>query len=95
MRYLLGRIVVMRDLTSAIAAANRFHHRFKIVTLDGQVMNAGGSMTGGSVARSRGLPDPRQRAFPPAPAPGGDDGESAEFRPPAPRSYPRLGGSRL
>ena len=55
MRYLLGRIVVMRDLTSAIAAANRFHHRFKLVTLDGQVMNAGGSMTGGSVARSAGF----------------------------------------
>ena len=54
-RHLLGRIAVMETLDSAIAAANRFGHRFKIVTLDGQVMNAGGSMTGGSVAKSAGL----------------------------------------
>ena len=35
--------------------AKRYHYRFRIVTLDGQVVNAGGSMTGGSQARSAGL----------------------------------------
>ena len=55
MRHLLGRIAIMETLDSAIAAANRFGHRFKIVTLDGQVMNAGGSMTGGSIAKSAGF----------------------------------------
>ena len=45
---LLGRTAVAEDIDSAIAIGRRFSHRFKIVTLDGQVMNAGGSMTGGS-----------------------------------------------
>ncbi len=48
-KYLLGRTVIVRDVDAAIAMANKYHNRFKIVTLDGQVMNAGGSMTGGSV----------------------------------------------
>ncbi len=52
---LLGRIVIAEDLDAAIAMAKRFHSRFKIVTLDGQVMNPGGSMTGGSVAKEAGI----------------------------------------
>ncbi len=52
---LLGRIVVVEDIDSAIAMAKKFNHRFKIVTLDGQVMNAGGSMTGGSVNKEAGI----------------------------------------
>ncbi len=52
---LLGRTVIAETMDSAIAMANRFGHRFKIVTLDGQVMNAGGSMTGGSVSRNTGV----------------------------------------
>ena len=52
---LLGRIVIVRDLDSAIAMANQYHNRFKIVTLDGQVMNPGGSMTGGSVNKEAGI----------------------------------------
>ncbi|MBR6825924.1 MAG: hypothetical protein IKM59_05180, partial [Oscillospiraceae bacterium] len=40
---LLGRTVIAEDMDYAIAIANRFGHRFKIVTLDGQVVNAGGS----------------------------------------------------
>ena len=48
-KYLLGRTVIVPDIDCAIAMANKYHNRFKIVTLDGQVMNAGGSMTGGSV----------------------------------------------
>lgn len=51
----LGRIVICERLDDAIAMASKFNHRFRIVTLDGQVMNAGGSMTGGSVSRNAGL----------------------------------------
>ena len=52
---LLGRIVIVQDLDSAIAMSNRYSRRFKIVTLDGQVMEAGGSMTGGSVNKEAGI----------------------------------------
>ena len=52
---LLGRVAVMEDLDAAIAAARRYGYRFRIVTLDGQVLNPGGSMTGGSVSRSAGI----------------------------------------
>ena len=45
----------MEDLDAAIAAARRFGYRFRIVTLDGQVLNPGGSMTGGSASRSAGI----------------------------------------
>ena len=52
---LLGRTVICRSLDEAISMAQRYDRRFRIVTLDGQVMNAGGSMTGGSVSRSAGM----------------------------------------
>ncbi|MDD6160802.1 MAG: chromosome segregation protein SMC [Oscillospiraceae bacterium] len=52
---LLGRIVIASDMDKAMAMARKFGHRFRIVTLDGQVLNAGGSMTGGSVSRSAGI----------------------------------------
>ncbi len=52
---LLGRIVIAEDLDSAVAIAKRFSYRFRVVTLDGQVVNAGGSLTGGSLARNSGL----------------------------------------
>lgn len=52
---LLGRTVIVRTLDHAIAMARSFSNRFRIVTLDGQVMNAGGSMTGGSTAKSAGI----------------------------------------
>jgi chromosome segregation protein len=52
---LLGRVVVAENMDAAIAIANRYRHRFRIVTLDGQVLNVGGSMTGGSVSRSAGI----------------------------------------
>ena len=45
---LLGRTVICTDMDVAIAMSRKYHNRFKIVTLDGQVMNPGGSMTGGS-----------------------------------------------
>lgn len=52
---LLGRIAVAEDLDSAVAIARRFRYRFRVVTLDGQVVNAGGSLTGGSLNRNAGL----------------------------------------
>ena len=52
---LLGRTVVVEDIDCGIAIARRYGHRFRIVTLDGQVIHAGGSMTGGSVSRSAGV----------------------------------------
>lgn len=53
---LLGRIVVAEDLDCAVTMAKRHGYRFKIVTLDGQVMNPGGSMSGGSMGgKSKGL----------------------------------------
>ncbi len=52
---LLGRTVVAEDLDTAIRVSRKYGGRFRIVTLDGQVMNAGGSMTGGSAARSVGI----------------------------------------
>ena len=52
---LLGRIAIAEDLDSAVAIAKRYSYRFRVVTLDGQVVNAGGSLTGGSLARNSGL----------------------------------------
>ena len=55
LKSLLGRIAVAEDLDSAVAIAKRFSYRFRVVTLDGQVVNAGGSLTGGSLAKNSGL----------------------------------------
>ena len=52
---LLGKIVVAEDLSGASAIAKKYSYRFMIVTLDGQVINAGGSFTGGSRAKNSGL----------------------------------------
>ena len=52
---LLGRVIIAEDMDSAIAIARAYRQRYRIVTLDGQVLNAGGSMTGGSVSRSAGI----------------------------------------
>lgn len=52
---LLGRVAVAEDLDSAAAIAKRTGYRLRVVSLDGQVVNAGGSLTGGSKGRSSGL----------------------------------------
>ncbi len=52
---LLGKTVVAEDLDCAIEIAKKYNYRFKIVTLDGQVINAGGSMTGGSRIQNAGF----------------------------------------
>lgn len=52
---LLGRTVVAEDIDMATVIAKKYSYRFKIVTLDGQVINAGGSFTGGSASRVAGI----------------------------------------
>ncbi len=51
----LGRTVICDTLDNAVRMARACGSRVRIVTLDGQVMNAGGSMTGGSAAKSAGV----------------------------------------
>lgn len=52
---LLGRIVVVQDIDEAARVAKMLDYKNRVVTVDGQVVNAGGSFTGGSVQRSAGL----------------------------------------
>ena len=52
---LLGRTVIVEDMDCGIAMARKYRNAFRIVTLDGQVINRGGSMTGGSTNRSAGV----------------------------------------
>lgn len=53
--WLLGRIVIAEDIDSAAVIAKKYGYKFRIVTLDGQVINAGGSFTGGSAQKSAGI----------------------------------------
>ncbi len=48
MQNLLGAIVIARDLDSANLLARQLRYQVRVVSLDGDVMNAGGSMTGGA-----------------------------------------------
>ena len=52
---LLGRVMVVEDLDCAIGISKRYNNRYKLVTLDGQVINPGGSMTGGSRTKGAGI----------------------------------------
>ena len=51
MQSILGRILIAEDMDAARRTAKKYRYRFRIVTLDGQVVNAGGSMTGGSMRK--------------------------------------------
>lgn len=51
MQSILGRILIAEDMDAARCIAKKYRYRFRIVTLDGQVVNAGGSMTGGSMRK--------------------------------------------
>ncbi|MBS5596515.1 chromosome segregation protein SMC [Peptostreptococcus sp.] len=46
---LLGRVVLVEDIDRAVALAREAGHRFKIVTLEGDIVNPGGALTGGSL----------------------------------------------
>ncbi len=52
---LLGNTVVAEDMDSAVSIAKKFSYHFRVVSLDGQVVNAGGSLTGGSLVKNAGL----------------------------------------
>lgn len=52
---LLGRIIIVETLDDAVKIAKKFSYKYRIVTLDGQVVNAGGSLTGGSLSKNSGL----------------------------------------
>lgn len=55
LRYLLGGAVVTEDVDSAVTLAKKYNYRVKVVSLDGQVINPGGSLTGGSLVKQAGL----------------------------------------
>jgi chromosome segregation protein len=52
---LLGRTVIAEDIDTATFLAKKHNYKFKIVTLDGQIINAGGSFTGGSLKETAGI----------------------------------------
>lgn len=54
-KYLLGGTVVAEDIDSATTIAKKTGYKLKIVSLDGQVVNPGGSLTGGSLSKQAGL----------------------------------------
>ena len=60
MRNLMGTLIVMDTLDNAVRAAQATGHRYRIVTVDGDILNAGGSMSGGS--RQKGNSSPLARA---------------------------------
>ena len=54
-RSILGKCAIIEDIDTATVIAKKYGYKFKIVTLDGQVINAGGSFTGGSLRNSEGI----------------------------------------
>ena len=54
-KHLLNGTIVAEDIDSAITIAKKYNYRIKIVTLDGQIINVGGSLTGGSVIKNAGV----------------------------------------
>lgn len=54
-RFILGRCAIIEDIDTATVIAKKYGYKFKAVTLDGQVINAGGSFTGGSIRESAGI----------------------------------------
>ncbi|HZK33197.1 MAG TPA: chromosome segregation protein SMC, partial [Tissierellaceae bacterium] len=52
-KYLLGRAIIVKDIDSAIKFANKYNHRYRIITLDGEVLNPGGSLSGGSIYKNK------------------------------------------
>ena len=53
--YLLGRTVIVEDMNQALAISKKYKHAFKIVTKEGEIFNAGGSITGGSLFSSNSI----------------------------------------
>lgn len=59
---LLGRVLIAQDLVSAGQIARDLNFRFKVVTLDGDIVHSGGSMTGGSRRQQANLATSKQEA---------------------------------
>ena len=55
MANLLGRTIVVETLSDAVRISKNSGVKYRIATLDGQMINAGGSMTGGSAAKGTGI----------------------------------------
>ena len=53
-RFLLGRVLIAENMNAALAAAKAARFRLRVVTLDGDVINAGGTMSGGSRKQQEG-----------------------------------------
>ncbi len=54
-KYLLGGAVVTEDIDSAIILAKKYNYRVKVVSLDGQIVNPGGTLTGGAKVKQAGI----------------------------------------
>ena len=52
-KYLLGRILVVDNIDNALVIARKYRHSLRIVTLEGEQLNPGGSMTGGAFKNAR------------------------------------------
>ena len=54
-RYLLGRVLVVDHIDHAIAIARKYHHSLRMVTIEGESLSPGGSMTGGAFKNNSNL----------------------------------------
>ena len=54
-RYLLGRVLVVDQIDHAIAIAKKYHHSLRMVTIEGESLSPGGSMTGGAFKNNSNL----------------------------------------
>ena len=54
-RYLLGRVLVVDNIDHAVLIARKYHHSFRMVTLEGESLSPGGSMTGGAFKNTSNL----------------------------------------
>ncbi len=54
-RYLLGRVLVVDNIDHALAIARKYHYSVRMVTLEGELLSAGGSLTGGAFRNSSNL----------------------------------------
>lgn len=52
---LLGRVIIVDTIDNAIAISRKYGYKFKVVTLEGDILNSGGSMSGGSVNKQSGF----------------------------------------
>lgn len=52
---LLGRIIVVEDIDAAVKIAKKHNNKYNVVSLDGQIVNSGGSLTGGSLVKNAGV----------------------------------------